>query len=413
MFFEKYKKIIFLLAFAIIVLILGYSLYALFFKSPAEIINNNQEISTTTKTGGLPIAETGAPEKYKPQSQNGLIPDSTTNNRQEEGPGDVARGGKTQTSELTADAVAGITSSGFSAQYYNKTDEKFYKLDDDGKITALSDKVFHSVEKITWSPDKNKAILEYPDGANIIYDFSTNKQITLPAHWKDFSFSPDGKNIVLKSMGTDPDNRWLAIINEDGTKAKKIESLGEKDSTIYPSWSPNNQTVAMYTEGIDFDRQEVFFIGLNGENFKSMVVEGRNLKHKWSPGGDKLLYSVYSAKNDMKPMLWLDNAKGDYIGSGRKNLNIETWADKCVFADNINIYCAVPNNLEEGAGLFPELAENTSDKLYLINSQTGLKKLIAVPDENHNIANPNISKDGRYLYFTDKNTEKLYKINLK
>jgi len=309
--------------------------------------------------------------------------------------------------------AAVLASNGSDLQYYNQNDGKFYRLTKDGQTALLSDKIFYQVENITWSPDKNKAILEYPDGSNIIYDFLIKKQITLPIHWKDFAFSPDGSKVVMKSLGLDPDNRWLAITNNDGSKARRLEALGNKDETVYPSWSPNNQTVALYTEGIDFDRQEVFFVGLHGENFKSMVIEGRGFQPQWSPQGDRLLYSVYSSNNDLKPLLWIANAEGDTIGSNRKNLNVETWANKCVFANSVDLYCAVPEKLEEGAGLFPEMAKNTKDNLYKIDTQTGLKKLIAIPDNNYNMSNLMISSNNYYLYFTDEATKTLHKINLK
>ncbi|MDP2766944.1 MAG: hypothetical protein Q8O41_05785, partial [Candidatus Methanoperedens sp.] len=249
--------------------------------------------------------------------------------------------------------------------------------------------------------------------ANIVYDFASDKQLTLPAHWKDFDFSPSGRQIVMKSIGLDPNNRWLSVVNSDGSKARRVEALGDKDDTVHPSWSPNGQTIAMYTEGIDFDRQEVFFVGLNNENFKSMEVEGRGFQSRWSPAGEQLLYSVYSSQTDLKPALWIANSQGENIGSGRKSLNIETWAEKCVFADSANLYCAVPEKLEEGAGLFPEMADNTRDNLYKIDVKTGLKKLVAVPDGEYNMSNLIISENGQYLYFTDKTTGNLRKIQLK
>ncbi|MDD5555036.1 MAG: hypothetical protein PHU57_05485, partial [Patescibacteria group bacterium] len=210
-----------------------------------------------------------------------------------------------------------------------------------------------------------------------------------------------------------PGNRWLAITNEDGSKTTAIEAIGEKDETVYPSWSPNNQVIAMYTEGADFDRQEVFFVGLNQENFKSTIVEGRGFQPQWSPKGDQLLYSVYSSGNDLKPMLWLVGAQGDSIGAGRKSLGLETWANKCAFASDTDLYCAVPRDLETGAGLFPELAENTPDRLYQIDIATGLKKLVAIPDGDYNMSDLIISEDGSELYFTDKTTQRINKINLK
>jgi len=408
--FIKHKKIFLITGFILTVLILGYLLYLLFFKPTPPALIVTEPVATATPTG-LPIAPTGPGQIVKPSPITGLPAEVTPTKVASP----IAQGNLTQTSQLNQVASFGTTlaSNGRDLQYYNKTDGKFYRITKDGQITVLTDKVFHQVKTIVWSPDKNKAILEYPDGANIVYNFATNKQITLPSHWKDFAFSPNGQQIVMKSMGLDPDNRWLAIVNSDGSKARRIEALGEKDATVYPSWSPNNQIIAMYTEGIDFDRQEVFFVGLNKENFKSLVIEGRGFESKWSPKGDKLLYSVYSSKNDLKPLLWITNAQGENIGTGRKNLNVETWANKCVFVDDINIYCAVPEKLEQGAGLFPELAKNTSDRLYKIDTRTGLKKLVAIPDGNYNMSNIIVSDNSQYLYFTDETTGRLHKIRLK
>ena len=169
----------------------------------------------------------------------------------------------------------------------------------------------------------------------------------------------------------------------------------------------------MYAESTGFDRQEVYFVGLNGENFKSATIEGRGFEPLWSPQGDRLLYSSYSLDDNLKPNLWVVNAQGEGIGSNRKKLNIETWAHKCSFGDDQSLYCAVPDALPEGVGLIPELGLETKDKLYKIDIVTGLKKLIAVPDGAYNMSDLIISENGYYLYFTDKKTGKLHQINLK
>jgi len=411
-FWAKYKKILIAAGFILTVLILGYLLYSLFFKPGQEPPAPPEQTATTT-TGGLPAAG-GQTGQLTPSSQTGGLPAGE--------PGQTparisptAQGGLTQTAVLSQSPGLGVTLSanGSDLQYYNKTDGKFYRLTKDGQATPLTDAVFYEAQKITWSPDKNKAILEYPDQAKIIYDFKNNKQISLPGHWKDFSFSPDGGKIVMKSLADDPDNRWLAIVNNDGTSAERVAALGDKDSTVYPAWSPNNQTVAMYTEGINFDQQSVFFVGLHEENFKSLTVDGRGFDPKWSPQGDRLLYSVYSSASDLKPELWLTYAQGENIGAGRIKLNLQTWADKCVFASAASLYCAVPENLEEGAGLFPELAKNTKDNLYQIDTQTGLKKLVAQPAGEFSMTDLIVSSNGYYLYFTDANTGLINKIKLR
>ncbi|MBU2260244.1 hypothetical protein KKC44_06620, partial [Patescibacteria group bacterium] len=378
-FFIRYKKLLLIIGFIVIVFALGYFLYALFFKAPPPPSDISEPAATTTPAG-LPVSPTGPGQIISPIDGGKLPIEPGGDSGIKASP--LAQGGLTQTTELSQvpSLGAALDKSGSDLQYYDRLDGKFYKITKKGEVSTLTEKVFHNVSKLIWSPNKNKAILEYPDGANIIYDFEANKQISLPKHWEDFDFSPDGGQIVMKSLGFDPGNRWLTISNDDGSKAIAIEALGENEATVYPSWSPNNQSIAMYAKGVSFDRQEVFFIGLNDENFKSTIVEGRGFQHKWAPNGDQLLYSVYSSDNDLKPSLWVVNAQGDSIGSGRKSLKLDTWAEKCTFANETDLFCAVPKELDEGAGLFPELAKNTPDRLYKIDTKTGLKQLIAIPD---------------------------------
>ena len=292
-------------------------------------------------------------------------------------------------------------------------DNKFYRLDDDGNLVSLSDRQFPNTVDVTWAPNGDKAVVKNAQGNKLIYDFNTDRQVPLPDHWDDFSFSPDSNELVGKSIGTDPSNRWLITFDDSGSNAQTIENIGKNEDKVYPSWSPNNQMVAMWTRGVDFNRQDVFFVGQHGENFKSTTVEGRGFQPKWSETGEKLLYSVYSSDTDMNPNLWVVNAESDSIGEKRTNLNLATWAEKCSFVGNDDVYCAVPENLPEGAGLIPEVAENTNDNLYHINLQDGSKNMIAIPDRASNISEVMVDEDKDILYFTDNKTGQIYSINLR
>lgn len=409
---SKYKKLLLVIGFLLTTILLGYLIYATFFKQftgAPDNISDNQ--ATSTPTGSLPIANTGNNQPINEENKDTVLPDTNSYAKTDS----IARGNITATKQLEDAPTLGaaIAENGADIRYYNKSDEKFYRLNSAGDKVLLSDKVFHNVQNVAWAKTQNKAVIEYPDGANIVYNFDTKKQVTLPAHWKDFEFSPQGDKIVMKSIGLDEGNRWLAISSDDGSQVRAIEQIGSKDASVYPSWSPSNQTIAMYTEGVDFDKQEVFFVGLNNENFKSLTVEGRDFQPKWSPSGDRLLYSVYSSANNLNPSLWISNAQGEAIGSGRKDLNVSTWAEKCNFTNTTDIYCAVPEKLEEGSGLFPELANSTKDNLYKINTITGQKKLIAIPDGDYTISNITVSQDERNLYFTDKRSENIYQVKLK
>jgi len=413
-FFARFKKLFLVLGFLALVVIPAYLLWQVFFK-PVSL----SPLATTTPTSGgnLPSAgpgggtgeDTGGPGNLPGGGQD-LIPGGESLTE----PSNIALGGLTKTTALSPSSALGSTlGSNGQVQYYNPEDGRFYRLDANGNLSLLSDKVFHEVEKVTWAPDKDKAVLEYPDGSKILYNFRTKKQSTLPKHWQDFSFSPASDQLVSKSIGLDPDNRWLMVSSDDGSQAKALEAIGENADKVYPAWSPNNQIVAMYTKGVDFDRQEIFFVGLNDENFKSTIIEGRGLEAQWSTEGDRLLYSVYHTRDDLKPRLWIVDAKSDTISQNRRSFDLQTWANKCTFASNTEIYCAVPENLEKGAGLFPELADKTKDDLYKIDLQTGTKKLIAVPDNAYNISQIMVPNGQSYLYFTDKATGKIYKINLR
>ncbi len=414
----KYKKIILIVAFLGIVVLLGYLIYSFFFKpvtvtppvtTPGEVTEpsglptageGGQQVSTTTGGVGIPTTP-GVTGPVSPQSPQAAV-------------SAVAQGGLTKVTALnnTPSVGAILSSNGKDVQYYNKTDGKFYKIDANGEAVPLSDKVFHDVSAVTWAPNTSKAVLEYPDGSNIVYDFNSERQFTLPKHWEGFDFSTDSNQLVSKSIGNDPDNRWLVVSNSDGSKAQALEFIGENADKVIPSWSPNNQSIAMYTKGVDFNRQELFFVGLNEENFKSTIIEGRGIQTQWTDKGDRLLYSAYNNNSDLKPKLWIVNAQGDNIGVNRKSLEINTWANKCTFASANEVYCAVPDELERGAGLFPEMADQTKDSLYKINTATGARELVAVPDGKYNISSLMVTDNQNQLFFTDKTTGRIYKIDL-
>ncbi len=408
-FFYKYKIIIFLTLFLLFSIFLGFILYSVFFSQAKTPSANNSPSSSGTLpnakdgSGQIVSSGTGGDLPFTPE------PDILAPSRD-----DIAKGGVTKTTSLNNSPGSNFSSSqdGNSIQYYDKFDGKFYKLDSEGNLQALSEKVFYNVENVSWANSKNKAVIEYPDGANIVYDFVKEKQITLPKHWEDFEFSPNDKQLVVKSIGLDPENRWLAISGSDGSNTKYIEPLGNNADNVYSSWSPNNQSVALLTEGIDLDRQSLYFIGQNKENFKSTIIEGRGFEPLWAPDGKKLLYSVYSNNSDLKPSLWIVRAQGEEIGSDRQNLGLSTWASKCNFSGTKDIYCAVPQNIEKGAGLFPNLGDSTTDSIYKIDIQTGISKLIAIPDESFTISDIVVSENQKTLFFVDKKTEIVHKIDI-
>jgi len=418
--FSRYKKVFLIIGFIALVFLFGFLLWRFFFQEtaltpslPGEQISGTPGAFPIVGPGGEIGGEITGPGQlpgggFSPGTPVGQ-PDPAAS-----APTTIASGGLTVTTPLVKDKILNptITSNG-RINYYNTSDGYFYSIDKNGNAVRLSDRVFHQVQAITWAPDVDKAILEYPDNTKVMYDFNTNRQVTLPSYWEDFSFARGGEEIVAKSIGLDPNNRWLIVSGSDGSRATALESIGDRANYVYPDWSPNNQMIATYTQGVDFDRQEIYFVGLHGENFKSTIIEGRGLQSQWSTTGDKLLYSVYHSRDDYRPKLWIVGASSDTIGADRRSLELNTWSNKCTFASNNEVYCAVPENLEAGAGMFPELADRTKDNLYKINTNTGTKSLIAIPNGAYNVSQIMVSGEQDYIYFTDKTTQMLYQVRLK
>jgi hypothetical protein len=401
----NWKKFFPIILFLLVAVGIGFGLYWLFFRAPAAPPAPPEELVNVPITP-LPIAEEGVPPTAVPEAPAELP----------EGVSAVAEGGVTVVTPVTDLPTTGasISSSG-TLNWYNRTDNKFYRMNRDGSVTSLSGKEFFNVSDATFDQNGDKAIIEYPDGSNIVYDFTTGTQVTLPKHWEEFSWSPDSEQIVAKSIGLDTSNRYLVVSNPDGSGVRAVQELGNNADQVQVEWSPNNQMVATATTG-DFlggDSREVYLIGMNHENFRSLTVEGLNFQPKWSPGGGQLLYSTASYGTDYKPGLWIVDASGNDIGKNRRLLNVNTWADKCTFKGDSTLYCAVPDELPEGAGLQPAVADDTPDSLYRIDIDTGLMTKLAIPEGDHTIDRVMISPDESTLYFTDKYSGLLNKIMLK
>lgn len=402
------KRILLIIGFVAVVILLMVLIWYFFFRP----LPQREELLPKEPTTKLPI-----PGEYIPPEGPGTLPPSTAPEKKPPETAQEAQGGPVQIKELDSgnNISPQISSDGSSVMTFDSYAGAFYRITPDGKAEKLTEQTFAGATDVTWSPNSERAIIEFLDDTNILYDFNRKQQIaTLPKHWEAFDFSPDSGNIAFKSIATNPDNNWFAIANADGSEGQELEQMGRKVNQFTPLWSPSDQIVGIYEKGIDADRKQLYFIGKYGENFQAITVEGRGIKAQWSPLGTHLLYSAYSAKSGFRPEVWVVDALGDTIGENRRKLNIQTWADKCGFADNTILYCSVPKNIPEGGGLLPVVAEEKSggEVIYKIDLTTGEKSLVAEPRSDVIAQNLQVTKDQTYLFFTDKYSGKLYTIQL-
>lgn len=409
---ERTKRLLVVIGFIASVFGIGAALYFVFFRSappPATVLpDGGGQVDGTLPSSGAAGGQVVVPPVIPPGTAGGL-PTAAA----------VANGGRTVTTAITQGPVSftSIGTDGQTMNFYNPNDRKFYTVDKDGKLVLLSDKEFPNVENAEWNKDSDKAVLEFPDGSNVIYDFSAERQVTLPKHWEDFQFSPVSDELEAKSQAVDPNNRWLVTANDDGSNVKAFQALGEEGDKVTVSWSPNDQVVAFADTAAPLsgglDRKMILPIGLDGENYRGLTVEGLGFLSVWSPGGRELLYSVAGAYSENKPLLWLVDATPATMGENRHSLGLNTWADKCAYSGSSVVYCAVPRNLPANSGLQRAVYANYPDSVYKIDTASSKVTLVAVPEEEVAMENLTVSADGSSLYFTSRNDGTLQTIRLK
>jgi hypothetical protein len=410
---DRTKKILLIIALIVITFILAFILYlfatnrtipGLSFGTP------NPGTSTTIQLPGSQTRTTTPGNSGQTGGPGQTLPGSSSSPSQ---PGSYYQ--PQSVTRLNADAVGfpsgNSTTGGY--RYYNIGDGKFYRIGSNGTVQQLSDQVFFNVSKVTWSATQDKAVLEYPDQTKIVYNFDTKKQVTLPSFWQDFSFSPDGSELVAKSLGLSAQNHVLVVTKDDGTGEQAIQELGDNADKVTVNWSPSRQTVAFSQTGnpAGGEQRQILLIGMHQENFKPITVEGLNFLPEWSPSGQRLLYSVDNSRTDYKPELWITNSYGDNIDAHRKELQINTWADKCSFTDENTLYCAVPRDLPEGVGMLREAA-TAPDDIYRIDLKTGAKVPISLDGQDHRVSSLKYDKTSNKLFFTDQNELGVFEVKL-
>lgn len=376
------------------------------------------QIETTDQTGKLPDNTTGAPNTGQNQEQPLVSQPQINNPALNTNPAapEIPSQSLNLAGSLVSVSASGKLSLGpdsKSPQFYDSSSGYFYRYQN-GSKQIISQKQFNNATDVVWDKAGTKAFVAYADGKAIV-DFKNNRVIDLPPEVVAVNFSPTGEQIVFKTDSPNTHDNYLAVMNTDGSGVKFIEPIGDKGADVQTMWSPNNQVVAFFRKGTDAERQEVYFLGQNNENFKSVPLAGRGFIGNWSPDGQNVLYQVYNLDTNFTPRLYVMGGAGDNIGASNRALNLATSVDKCVWQNTSTVICGVPRSMPEGAGWMPKLLDAVPDSLYKIDLTTGVSSFLGWPQtgsQDISVKNPVISGDGKILYFTDGLTDSLVSVPL-
>jgi hypothetical protein len=386
---------------------IGYAIYFFFF-APSAPATTPINANVNNPSGNLPTAGAAGNRPVVPENENANagLPSASL----------VARGGLTIVSTLVSNQTVGsaLGSDGQSVNYYDAASGKFFAVNPDGTKRELSPQVFPNVQNVTWSVDAKTAVIQFPDGSQITFNFDTQKQTTLPKSWSDFSFSQGG-DLTTKNLSDNSAENWLVVSKTDGSDPQAFEPMGDNSDMVIVKQSPNGQVAAFSETGpiTDVGSRVILLIGKNGENMPGITVKGENFDPLWSPSGALLLYSTAATDDDYKPRLYIVDGTGPSPGAGKITTDLFTVPDKCAFADEKTIYCAVPDALPEGSGLDPEILNNTPDSIYSINTANGAVTFVGRPENDMTVSKLQVSKDGANLFLLDATTGFIKKMLLR
>lgn len=394
---DRAKIILRVILFFGVTILLTYGVYFMIFR-PDLRTPTTPPTQIPTDTGELPTA--GELTEGQIPSTEGAVPGT----RDLPIASPVARGDATLVTQLTQSKVLSPAPGGSSgATYYDPNDGYFYRIQKDGALERFSDAAFPDATNVMLDDQTANAVLEFPDGSNILYNFGENRQITMPPHWTEFTFGPGGNEVAAKAVG-DAYNSSLVIMSTDGTRAYSVQDMGANAEKVITNWSPSGEILALSNTGpaqLGFGRRAMLLIDSTGEAPGSVIIDGTNFSPKWDPDGSHLLFSTSSQAQEDRPNLWYVKASGQDIGAERKSLDVATWAEKCTFKDDVTLLCAVPRQIESWEGS-SSLYNRSTDDLYEVNVLSGRKRVLAKPTIEARMFDLTLSEDRSTVYFTDQ-----------
>jgi len=297
--------------------------------------------------------------------------------------------------------------------YFDQKAGEFYIASTAGtNIEPLTQAGFRNVEDIVWSPQKDKAIIVFPEEKHT-YDLVEKSSTKLDEHITAATFSPDGSKILYKF---DSDElHALAQADPDGSNWKKIKDVGPGNLVLH--WYRPDR-IAYHSPASGYSRTTIYTCNLEGKDIKVIASDNYGSGARWSPDGLKMIFTTSPKESSS---LALKLAWGD--GSHVRDLGMNSLVEKCTFSqDSKTLYCALPEPISTRFVLPDDWYDKkviTSDSFWKIDTETGERTKIASTDDIEtlygkafDVSNLFVSQDASRLFFTARNDGKLYSIAL-
>ena len=303
-------------------------------------------------------------------------------------------------------------------KYFDQRKGSIWQSSVDGAdISKISLGAVGNLEKVSWSKDRDKAIITSLDPETqkeqfYSYDQASGKTWTLDEHVTAAVWHPEQDKIIYKYTDQELKTGSISISDPDGTNHKELLPYAIKAELAVV---PKKNKVAFYPKPSAYQESSIDSISLDGGKPAHFIGDYYALNVLYSPEGNKAIisYTVYRAGTKTELALI---EEGKY---GIKELDISTMIEKCVWAkDNIYLFCAVPAPLRDEI-VMPDdwyaKRVSTRDTFLKIDTSIGEKSKLAGAEEfsvSYDAINLFLSEEEDRLFFTNQRDGKLYSIEI-
>jgi len=386
------KKILIILIIVLIIALIGFLVYNFFIKKPSGEEGKGP--------GELPEGEEGEFE-----------------------PGQEEEGEITPSPELKIKAISiervltpTLNDDKTKILYYGQANGNIWQSAFDGSsLTRVSSASLDNLAKVIWSPDKNKIIRIYQDAEGNIskyfYNHEANQSFPLSNDIQEIAWSSDSNKITYQYTNEITNKNTITVADPDGNNWKNILDVRMKNLNL--GWV--NSEIAFYEKPSGIAQGSLFLLNPSTGNLAKVLSNIYGMAVKWSPQGDKILYSK---TNNKGKNLALYLALKD--GTGETSANISSLVEKCVWsADNRSLFCAIPKNISQANVLPDDFYKGifaSDDEFWKINLETGERIPLLEPwekgEESYDAVDLFLSPLEDYLFFVNKKNGLLYSIEL-
>lgn len=333
---------------------------------------------------------------------------------EEQGPEIQNPGAKSEKIKKIIDGkTSGAVLDGSGTKIIYFQNNNFLSSDFDGTSkSSISSWPFENIESVRWDKNRQKAIVK-TSGFFHMYYLDSDKAEPMRAGIDETAFSAFGDKIIYKYYDSSFKTRSVNIANLDGTEWKELKKLDfqKVDFQINPS----SGDIGFFQTPDSFASGEFAIINFSGENFRKITQSKYGADFLWSADGGRILTSFVSERGGNQLELGVMNSNGGEYQA----LGFPSVVDKCVWSnDNTNLYCAMLSGQEPQSVLPNDWQDSkikSSDTFWKIDTGSGKKtRLVELSEITGSLDSEGLflDKDERFLFFTDKNSGSIYRINL-